>query len=156
MKCRLRAACVCVRDGVLLLVLHHKPGRSGPYWVPPGGGVRRGETLLEAALRELHEETGLHGEVRGLLGMRHVWEPEEAVFEAFLAVEVTGGALRVEPGHDVVQAAEWVPLATCGGRLVYPPAVLTWAADLAAHLVPLDRFWMGPLDLRAGPADDRP
>ena len=31
----------------------------GSIWVPPGGGLDKGETYAEAALRELWEETGL-------------------------------------------------------------------------------------------------
>jgi len=89
------------------------------------------------------------------LGVRHVWEQEEAVFEAFLAAEVTGGSLRAESGHSVVQAAEWVPLGACHERVVYPPAVLVWASDPTAHVVPVDHFWMLPLDLTASPAGSR-
>jgi 8-oxo-dGTP pyrophosphatase MutT (NUDIX family) len=32
---------------------------SGPFWVLVGGGMELGEDINEAALRELHEETGL-------------------------------------------------------------------------------------------------
>jgi 8-oxo-dGTP diphosphatase len=44
------------RDKVL--VIHHK--RLGT-WLPPGGELHAGETPLEAATRELFEETGLTG-----------------------------------------------------------------------------------------------
>ncbi len=40
-----------------LLILHKRLG----VWLPPGGELNPGETPLEAARRELFEETGLHG-----------------------------------------------------------------------------------------------
>ncbi|HYZ09555.1 MAG TPA: NUDIX domain-containing protein [Pseudonocardiaceae bacterium] len=45
-------------------------------WAVPGGAQEVGETSTEAAVREVHEETGLEVEVTGLIGIysdpRHV------------------------------------------------------------------------------------
>ena len=44
-------------SGAVLLVRHRRLGT----WLPVGGEIEAGETPLEAARRELHEETGLVG-----------------------------------------------------------------------------------------------
>jgi 8-oxo-dGTP diphosphatase len=49
------------RRGVLLTLRSIKPYKG--YWTLPGGGVNRGETLKDAAKREVLEETGLKVEV---------------------------------------------------------------------------------------------
>ena len=46
------------RDGRDVLLLHRSPEQGG-YWHVVAGGVEPGETALEAAERELREETGL-------------------------------------------------------------------------------------------------
>ena len=45
------------RRGRVLLIRHKRLGT----WLPPGGELCEGETPLEAARRELREETGLEG-----------------------------------------------------------------------------------------------
>ena len=52
---------VVVRDGRALLVRRGKPPLYG-RWVVPGGTVELGETLEEALVREVREETGLEVE----------------------------------------------------------------------------------------------
>ncbi|MFI6521934.1 NUDIX hydrolase [Spirillospora sp. NPDC050679] len=54
---------VCVDGtGRVLLMRWHDPVAGRSYWEPPGGGVDAGESPIEAARRELFEETGLPGE----------------------------------------------------------------------------------------------
>lgn len=53
---------VCVDEaGRVLLLRWSDPESGNVYWEPPGGGLDPGETPLEAARRELYEETGLPG-----------------------------------------------------------------------------------------------
>ena len=47
-------------DRIFLLKTHFDPEVGlPPRWLTPGGGIDLGETTLEAAVRELFEETGL-------------------------------------------------------------------------------------------------
>lgn len=59
-----------VRDGRVLLVRRARPPSQGLYAFP-GGKVEAGETLEQAALRELKEETGLEA---------HDFQPVETIF----------------------------------------------------------------------------
>ncbi|QRE75870.1 NUDIX hydrolase [Methylobacterium aquaticum] len=56
------ASAAVVRDGRVLLAARGQEPMRGIYTLP-GGQVEAGETLAEAALRELHEEVGVVAEV---------------------------------------------------------------------------------------------
>ena len=58
------------RGGKVLLVQRAKPPIG--IWAFPGGHVEPGETLQEAAARELQEETGMTATFSGLLGLYDV------------------------------------------------------------------------------------
>src|ERR1700686_3317294 len=57
------------RDGRVLIVRRARPPAHGLYTLP-GGGVELGETLEEAVIREVREETGLEVEPVALAGYR--------------------------------------------------------------------------------------
>ena len=58
---KIEVAAAYLLDGERFLLLHrqdHKP--YGNTWCLPAGKLDQGETPLEAVIREVHEETGLH------------------------------------------------------------------------------------------------
>ncbi|MEV5409038.1 NUDIX domain-containing protein [Thermopolyspora sp. NPDC052614] len=99
-----RVLCVDGTDRVLLL-RWHDPVHGVVFWEPPGGGLDPGETPLQAARRELTEETGLPGEA-----VLDVWTPVRRDYH-WLGVHY----VKVEPFY----------LARFGDRPAVRPAALT-------------------------------
>ena len=61
------AACAVVVDNEGRLLLAKRTDNS--LWTIPGGTMKPGETIAEAAVREVKEETGLDVEVLSLVGI---------------------------------------------------------------------------------------
>ncbi len=57
---------VCLRGDEVLLIRRGAPPRLGE-WSLPGGRIEPGERAVDAALRELREETGVEAELVGLI-----------------------------------------------------------------------------------------
>lgn len=62
-------ALVVVRRGHRFLLTQEK--KYGSTWSIPGGRVEPGENLVEAAVREVHEETGVPVRIDGILRVEH-------------------------------------------------------------------------------------
>jgi acetyl-CoA carboxylase carboxyl transferase subunit beta len=101
------AASAVIVDGanrVLLVKRGHEPAKG--LWSLPGGSVEEGETLGQAATREVREETGLH-----VVTGSEVWRVLVELSEGShydvraLSATVTGGQLVA--GDDAADARWW-------------------------------------------------
>ena len=98
---------IVIDDDRLLLVRRGRGPAQGD-WSVPGGKVEWGETLAEAVVRELAEETGLEGVCGELVGL--VERFDEDLHFVILDFAVT--VLDDQPpraGADALDA-RWVPL----------------------------------------------
>jgi ADP-ribose pyrophosphatase YjhB (NUDIX family) len=100
---------VVVHDGRALIVKRAHEPRKGE-WSLPGGRVELGETLVDAARREMLEETGLDVSVGDIVEVfDRIHRHEGRVRYHFVIVDFlcawTAGELR--PGDDAEDAA-WV------------------------------------------------
>jgi len=77
---------LCVSQQQILLVLHRDPQTDSAYWLLPGGGRERGETLAACGVREVFEETGMHVRVERRLVVPSA--ARDQTFALFLASPV--------------------------------------------------------------------
>ena len=106
---RVRVTGVVVEDGGILL-LNQDTG-TGRSWSLPGGKLEAGETLAQALVREMKEETGLDVEPGRLLYVcDHV--PAEVVHITFEARRAGGTLGDIEAGADTspIRGMEFVPV----------------------------------------------
>jgi 8-oxo-dGTP diphosphatase len=97
-------------DGRVLLVRSGAGSRKG-QWGLPGGAQHVGETVFEAAVREVREETGIEIAPRAVITVVDLIRRDETGRPKYhytlvdVLAEPTGGALQ--PGDDA-DRAEWV------------------------------------------------
>jgi 8-oxo-dGTP diphosphatase len=131
------------------LLLLESPRRRG-WWEPVNGGVDAGETLLEAALREVREEAGPDVRVRPL-GVVHASSfAYDALVQRIVSVTFVtayeGG--EVVPGSDMAGSnVRWVGLdAIAAERLrLVPPLDEQW---LRERTIDLYRLWFEAPDVQ--------
>ena len=107
-----RAQVALFTGGDLLCVRHRKAGRE--YFVLPGGHLDSGETLWEAAVREVREETGLEVEAGRLWALSEFHGERRQVVDCTFYATAWSGRPRLgtDPegtGHPAALVAlEWL------------------------------------------------
>jgi len=106
-KPRLKARVAIERDGHILCVLHAKPDQE-PFWCLPGGNVDDGETLIDAAVRELREEVGVAVVTDGAILV--VDGPSAGAVEVIFRGAITAGeaAISADSGDAYLAEASWL------------------------------------------------
>ncbi len=105
---------VLVRDGKVLLIKRGYPPGEG-LWAIPGGVIEAGESIYEAASRELEEETSLRAKPLGVVWVANVVirDGSGKVRFHYVIIDVLFDPNTVEgelkPGGDAVDAA-WIPV----------------------------------------------
>jgi 8-oxo-dGTP pyrophosphatase MutT (NUDIX family) len=113
-------------DGRLELAAIRPQGRPEGHWVLPKGLIEPGERPLDAAVREVHEETGLRAEaLHKLPSSRYVYRrgPERIfkLVEWWLMRPLEGEIGAIEEAMRVeVAEARWLPLDEADALLAYP------------------------------------
>lgn len=94
------SAVIVEKDGKFLLGKRNKKNYHG-YWVIPGGGVRWGETIKQAAIREIKEETGLDIEIVKLIGHQEVMNLPENYHTVVFYHLARPNHLNLRPSDDL-------------------------------------------------------
>jgi 8-oxo-dGTP pyrophosphatase MutT (NUDIX family) len=143
---RERAGVLIIRKGRVALIERHWRGRH--YWAIPGGKVKSGETIADAALREAEEELGVPVDL-GALRVRIDHRAENASIQRqwyFEATVQSDDTHVVGPEVDNQQRgtyrAVWVGLDDLDVEATYPLAVARLLAqqngEWPSHVVEID------------------
>lgn len=100
-----------------VLMVHNKDVNS---WSMPGGAVEEDETLEQAAIREVQEETGLMVEIGDVVAVNECFfkgSNEHAIFITFRA-EIIGGEISIED-PDEISKVTWVDIPTADKLMPY-------------------------------------
>jgi 8-oxo-dGTP diphosphatase len=77
---RNRAGIILIKDNNLALIERHRSERH--YFSFPGGGIDKGESPREAAIREAEEELGVVVEIKQKVALVVLWEKTQHYFLA--------------------------------------------------------------------------
>ncbi|MFA6005540.1 MAG: NUDIX domain-containing protein [Patescibacteria group bacterium] len=130
MRKHIRAVAIIIKDSQVLLMKRNRFGEK--YNVFPGGGVENNETVEEAVLREVMEETTLEVKIDKLLYHHHYPEDSDQYF--YLCSHISGTP-QLGDGNEKESMDKktgdyyepmWVEVDALKDMLVYPLEIRDW------------------------------
>jgi ADP-ribose pyrophosphatase YjhB (NUDIX family) len=138
----LAVSAAILRDGRVLIVRRARPPAHGLYTLP-GGGVELGETLEEAVIREVREETALEIEPLALAGYREAIARDRAgrIMRHFVILPFAARWISGEVSlNEELAEARWVEPKDL--------ACLTTTEGLAGIVASVERIVAGSAKMR--------
>ncbi|MFD1803201.1 NUDIX domain-containing protein [Mixta tenebrionis] len=106
-KPHVTVACMVQAEGELLVVEEMVNGKA--TWNQPAGHLEAEESLLQAASRELYEETGIQAEMEHFLGVQQWTAPDNTPFIRFLFAVDLPSRQATEPQDGDIERCWWLP-----------------------------------------------
>lgn len=127
---RIRAVAIIINDEKILLM--HRISHGKEYHVFPGGGVENGETVEQAVLREVQEETSLEVKIEKLL-YHHIYDDNTEQF--FYLCRYVSGEPKLGDANEARDMKEssanfydpiWYEIKGLPHLLLYPLEIRDW------------------------------
>ena len=135
---RIRAVAIVLKDETVLLMHRRKSGKE--YYTFPGGALEPRETLEEAVLREIREETTLEVKIEKLL-YHHIYDDDSEQF--FYLCSYLSGDPKLGNGNERREMSDanfyepiWFEINKLPQTLLYPLEIRDWfIADFRTNFI---------------------
>jgi 8-oxo-dGTP diphosphatase len=124
---RISAGAIIIENDRLLLVRTNN-AREGNYLVAPGGGVIDDESIYEAAIREVREETGLTVQPIKILFVEDLLSRQHRISKIWFLCQYIGGQLKNTPEalEEGICEIGWYSREQLQNKAVYPTGLMDY------------------------------
>ena len=120
------AAGALVFKGDAILLVRYPDRKGGTYLVGPGGGLKDHETIIQAIVREVQEETGITVQPERVVLIEDLLGSRFKMSKTWMTCQFIEGEIYRTEGADregIIEAA-WFTKDQLAGETVFPPTLL--------------------------------